>query len=281
MNVGLATIGGMLVAGIASAPLPSIDADVDLTDGVGPPVVVYKLRDAILTAVVARAENGSAIGVFRAQIAPADPLRTALARIPRTVGGAPPPVDSATARFVVRSETGERTLLVQRPVTDPLLRQVLTELQKRSAAMRTTPALALKLEIRPANRSKATVRVIAEGGAGAVARIDPSTVLIEAAAEPARPAPGITPLPPEWQVVSEPPRSEGSLWVRAGEHLDLPISVTLAPHGDVWVRAVLRGAVNLLAPDPMGDVSIELSSAAIPVGSKKHAGDQGRRNENR
>ena len=123
--------------------------------------------------------------------------------------------------------------------------------------MRRKPLLSVALEARPpagapgAPRPQSvTVRLTATGAPGAEARIAPESVLVQAAPEPARATPGVTPLPPDWQMVSTPPTSGPPRALKAGSHLDLKLAIT-RPAGDpapLWIRAALDGVVGFRAP---------------------------------
>jgi hypothetical protein len=263
-----APLMALLVA--AGLPASGIEADIDLSDGFGPPVIWYRLRGATLIALSTHAEDGAGAGLYRGRVYANDPLRAALAGLRASKAGPPPAPDTPVALVVVRDKEGERRLLAARPVTDPALSKVLAELDRRSEAMRGAPMLALKLEVRPPAAGTVAVRVSAEGAAGARAKIDPSTLQVQAAQEPARAAPGVTALPPEWQVASGPPASVAPLVLESGAHADVALPLAL-PAGAVkiWIRAVLAGDVDLRVPDGHQQVRMDLSSKAIPVTAKR------------
>lgn len=259
--------GGVPAVSAADADA-GVEADIDLTNGPGAAAASYAMRGTTLTALLPSAEDGAPAGLYRTVLPPGDSLRAALLALPAQVAGPPLVPDSPVVHFVVRQRGQERALTAGLPSTDPAVANVLTDLERKQAAMRAAPLVTLRLEVvlPPPGPSLVTVRVVAQGAAGAEETIDPGSFVVQAASEPPPPKPGFTPLPPEWTSVSTPPSDARPRRVAAGSHVDVALPVTLpADTPKLAVRAVYDGMVSLAAPGVTRDARFRVSSAAVAV----------------
>ena len=252
------------------------EADVTFTDGPGTAAAIFRLRGSVLTLVVPRAEDGGAAGFYRLTLDKHDALSAALSTLPPSVSGPPPSPDQPVASFVVRDKGQERQrqLVASRPTSDPRMDKILAELARCEKAARAKPAATVALEIqppgantKPGQAQTMMVRVMAKGEPGAEVRIDPGLVLLQAAPQPRPAAPGVTPLPPEWDVVSAPLAKSSPQAVKAGATLDLRLTVNDPSPEPRWVRAVYNGNGTLRASALTDEVRLRLASKAVPLGA--------------
>lgn len=274
----LAIACGSVPCPASGKPAPANDARfearVELTDGPGPTLASYHLRERVLTKVVRRSDDGGPVGVSRATLTEADPLPGALAKLAEGTVGPAPAADTPAATIWIRRGAGERRVALSRPPASDQAARTLAALD----AARVAPVVTLELAVLPfagvreTNGTRpVTVRMTVKGITGARVRVRAGDVAIELTdLHPA--VPGVTPLPPEWIAVSEPAAGPAVLTVKPGMPVDVPLRTPIPAAGPFALRAVLAGTVTFNAPGIVEESAVTASSAPViaPVEPSGH-----------
>jgi len=270
-NAGPSTRGASKVSPSAG----SFEADVTISDGPGAGVASFELRGRALTVVLPSAEDGAAAGVYRLQLDERDPLPASLAGLPDRAAGPRPVAGMPAVTFMVRDHGKTRTLSAARPSSDVQVGKALAEISRCERAARVHPTATLALEVVPPANGKAgqprtvMIRASVEGQRGAEIEFDASALTLETTPEPKPATPGVTPLPPEWEVVSQSLAKPVPKLIRAGSTANLPVTCIEEELGPRYMRAVLQGRSVLRLPDGKRELSVRLSSKPVRVGAAK------------
>jgi hypothetical protein len=264
--------------GVAARPTPgrtSFEADITVTDGPGASVASFALRDRELTLLSTSAADGAAVGMYRLRLDKRDALRDALIALPDRPSEPPPVAGMPAVRFTVRDRGKVRMLTASRPTRDARIAKVLTELARCEAASRAHPVATLALALDPPVEGKlgqprtVLVRAMVGGTRGSEIELHPGTIALETAAEPKPPTPGMTPLPPEWSVVSQPQGKSTAKVIFTGASLKVPVVVVEKEPGPRHMRAQLQGKVVVRLSDAARELNVRLLSKPVRVGAAK------------
>jgi hypothetical protein len=253
----------------------ALEADISLTGGPGEIDARYQVRGTTLSLLLPRGEDGAMAGLFRVDLGERHPLVAALANLPASVSGPPARPGTPVLRVAVRDSNGKhppRQLTSTRPPVDSTLEKLTGELGRCEQKARSNPIATLALELAPVSAvpGKGTpltvkARLTCKGVAGAVVRLNPGAVLLQAAAEPEPPTPGVTPLPLEWALASAPTVGSSPREIKAGGYLDLALSVNAPASMPRLVRAVMNGVVTVRAGSNSEDVRMSLTSTPVRI----------------
>ena len=268
-NAGSASSG----SGKPSSPAPSFEADVTITSGPGASATSFALRGRELTVVLPTADDGAAAGVYRLRLDARDALPVSLTRLPERASGPPPVAGMPAATFSVRDRGKTRTLAAALPSSDAQVGKALAELARCEQAARTHPVATLALAVDPPSKGKVgqprtvIVRATVTGQRGAEIELDASALVLETTAEPKPATPGVTPLPPEWDVVSQSQKKPTPKVIRTGSTIKLPVVAVEEESGPRYMRAALQGQVLVRLPDGKRELSLHLSSKPVRGGA--------------
>jgi len=262
-----------------SANDAALDAEVDVTDGFGPPVVSYRLHGRVLTKVVRLSDDSRPVGVSRATLAAADPLPDGLGKLAESTGGPQPRPDTPAATILVRRAAGERRSVLSLPPLDAQAARTFATLDAAPVA----PVVTLEIAVLPfagaheTNGTRpVTLRLTARGTSGAEVRVRAADLAIEMAdVQPE--VPGVTPLPPTWVAVSEPAAGPAGRVVKVGTPVDVSLRAPIPAAGAFALRAALAGTVTFGAPGLAEEALVHTSSHAVmaPAAGPSHRGAGG------
>ena len=131
------------------------------------------------------------------------------------------------------------------------------------------PVLTLSLDVQvisgKGGRGKNVVASVISEGASAEAQINPQSLVVESSPVPKLAVAGVTPLPPEWDLVGKPTAMTAQT-VKAGRTLTLSVEAADSESEPYFLRAKLAGTVVIREPKGTHAVAVSLSSKAVRVG---------------